>query len=200
MSCRGKRDTGLSGTIHAVKPGNAQGTGFLAHIDPVSDVKTIEVVGVDGQSLDFSAFPPGLDKEAAGAADNAFHLVAPNNDGGMISNTFRRIESAIEEDAEGKKEGNWNQPREKVAEDFDIFAVAGLTVEEDRDGEGSEEDQSEEDEHRVEVKRRIDLAEVREEQRTKQKECHLANEAATENKFRRSGGQPAVGTLIAGAL
>jgi hypothetical protein len=104
----------------------------------------------------------------------------------MVLDLARRIELPIDKERGGKKEWNRKQAGEQVAQDFNVFTRARLTVEKNRQGQSGEKHEAIKNEHGVEVQWRINLAEIRKEQRASQEDGHLAKKAATENKFRGS--------------
>src|SRR5208337_3484897 len=87
-----------------------------------------------------------------------------------------------------------------MLQDLDFLARVRAALQDYRQRQRHEEDQAEEHQHRVQVQRRIKLADIRKEERTGEKDCRLQEQAAAEDEFRGGGGQSANGTLIRDAF
>ena len=186
--------------VDAVEPGNAESAGLDADDDAIAFVEAVEVIGIHGEAFKAAAGTPGADKDAAGAADDAGHLVAAVDDGGVVDDVLAGIEAAVEKENGGEDEGDGNEAGEEMAEDFNVAASVCAAVEVEGEEEAGEEDDAEEDKHGVNIERGIELADVGKEERTGEEEGELGEEAAAKDDLRGSGGEAADGALIAGAL
>lgn len=197
---RGFGGRGRALAIDTVEPGNAESAGLDTDDDAVAFVEAVIVIGIHGEAFKTATGSPGADEDAAGAADDAGHLIAAVHDGGVIDDVFVGIEPAVEEENGGEDEGDRDEAGEEMAEDFDVAASVGAAVEVEGEEEAGEEDDTEEDEHGVNIERSVELADVGEEERTGEKESKLAKKAAAKDDLRGGGGEAADGALIAGAL
>src|SRR5271166_2150344 len=83
-----------------------------------------------------------------------------------------------------------------MLQDLDLLARVRAALQEYRQRQGHEEDQAKEHQHRVQVQRSVNLADIGEEERTGEEDGRLQQQATAEDEFRGDGGQSATGTLI----
>ena len=190
----------MIGAVHTVVPRDSQGAGPDANVYFVALVKTIVVVRIHRKAFEAPSVPPGINKKPPGAAHDALHQIAPDHGGLVVGNVFGRVQPAIQEKSRGEDEGNGNQAGEEMLERFDVLAIAGAAVQKDGESQGEEKNQAIKDQHSVEIKWRVDLAEIRKEKRTDEEESHLTQETAAKDEFGGGGGEAARRTLIGGTL
>jgi hypothetical protein len=173
---------------------------FFRNINLVAFVEAIVVVVVDRQPFIAAAFTPGINKQTAGTANNALHLITPDDGGGMVGDVLGRIQPAVQKNPNGKDKRNRNQAGKEVFEGFDFLASASAILEKKSEAQSGEKHDAKKHQHGVQIQGRINLADIREDQRARQENCGLGDEPAAEDKLRSSRGQSASGTLVRGAL
>src|SRR5208282_2307813 len=151
-------------------------------------------------ALVLAPLAPGKHEEPPRAAHHTTHQIAAFDAGGMIGNALLGIEHAIQQQRQREDERNGQESGEQVLQENNILAHARLAVQENSQSQREEEHQAEEDQHAVQIERRIDLAEIGKEQRTDEEDGHLPEQAAAKDEFRGGGGKAADRALIAEAL
>jgi hypothetical protein len=186
--------------VDAVVPGDAKGARFYGYFDGVAVMEAIEVVEVDGQAFKTLPGAPRPHKQAAAAANDAFHVEAAFDGGWIVGDAFLRVEAAVDEQCGRENPWKWNKAGVDALENFDLLAITGAPLQDYRQEQDSEKNQTEENEHQVDVEGRVDLADVREGQRTEEKNGGAEHQPAAEHDLGGSGRETARGTLIGGSF
>jgi hypothetical protein len=118
----------------------------------------------------------------------------------MVLYVRRGIEPAVKKKSYGKNKGDGKQTSEEVPGDLNILTRTSAAIEINDQGQGKKEDHAEENEHGINIERRIDLAQIGKEQRTNEKNGHLAEQAAAKNEFGGGGGKAADRALVCDSL
>jgi hypothetical protein len=190
----------FSAAVDAVVPRDAEGAGLDGYFHQVTDVESVEVVGVYGQALVGLTWAPTTNRQAARAAYQSLHIKAADNCGGVIGDIFYVVEAAVDEQRGGENPRKRDESRVDALEDFNFFAIASATLKRDGEEERGEENHAEEDQHQVDVERRVDLADIGERQRAEQEDRGAGHQVAAEHHLRGSGGQATRGALIGGSF
>src|SRR6266404_393978 len=186
--------------IHAIKPRDSESAGSHAYVDGIAGAEAVVIIRVNGETLNAMPGAPGRHEKTPRAAHHTFHLIAAIHNRGVELDTLGGIQPPVQYQCGQKNEGNRNQPCEQMPDDYDFFARAGPALQYYGQRERHKKHHAEENKHAVKVQRWINLADVRKQKRAGQKDGHLTDQPAAEDKFRGGGGQSADRALIAGAF
>src|ERR1700693_6055996 len=137
-----------------------------------------------------------MNEQATRAADDSRHVVAAIHSSGVISHVFFRVQLPVHKKCSSQNPRQWNESRVNALEHFEFPAISRATVEYHGDGQRDKEEAAEEHQHKVQIERRINLADVRKRQRPGEKYRRALQQPPTEHDFSGSGSQSAGGALI----
>jgi hypothetical protein len=166
-------------TVHAVNPRDAEDAGFDGYFNFVANMEAIEIVGIHRQAFHFLVGTPRLHDQAASAADQPLHQEFRFHALRNVNRLGLGIHFAIQKNRRGQNPGQWNKAGENPFEDFDFLMLAGAAVKHCGDRQSDEKQHSKENQHEVQIERRVDLRNVGKEQGTDEEKCELQDEALT---------------------
>src|SRR5712691_10868118 len=101
-----------------------------------------------------------MDEQAARAADDSRHVVAAIHSSGVISHVFLRVQLPVHKQGGSQNPWQWDESRVNALEHFEFPAISRATIEDHGDGQGDKEEPAEAHQHKVQIERRIYLADV----------------------------------------
>src|SRR5581483_11396907 len=140
---------GRAAAVHAINPGNPESSRFNSHFERVPYLEAIKIVGVNGKALDSLRVAPGANDQAAASPDHAFHEVAADDGGGVISDFLGRIEPAVRDDGPGQNERKRDEAGVDALENLDFLVFAGASVQKNGKGKCDKKQKTKEDQHQV---------------------------------------------------